>query len=372
MSDFSKVLSVAPALQKRWNHQERLKLQNAVRKILPTHRAGACLRHRLSGSGVNVSLTEQGHTRLGGLMVCDAHHICPVCHYKKMAGDKQTIRELVLKHYDDGGLLVDAVLTVPHGAGESLEIVLERLENVWKALRSKPIWKRLSADLGVVGVIRRLEVTLGANGWHPHFHVSLMCDWGLASELRGQTRYAVHADAFAIVSSCWAAAGRKLGLPISMHAQSAVAIIAAVEAQQAITYNLKNMGYGDKIDSLTPFDLLRIVCQAPAEVARVAASRLFAEYAAAIHGKHVISLAGEARVKKKLDDKKAVSKTTALGRIAPAAWAEVLRFGLRETVTRVRSFAELLDILQIVAKAAGHHELPHGWLYFSGAVLDDS
>ena len=283
MSDFLKVLSLAPALQKRWNHQERLKLQNAVRKILPTHRAGACLRHRLSGSGVNVSITEQGHTRLGGLMVCDAHHICPVCHHKKMAGDKQTISELVLKHYEDGGLLVDAVLTVPHGASESLEVVLERLENVWKALRSKPIWKRLSAELGVVGVIRRLEVTLGANGWHPHFHVSLMCDWGHASELRGQTRHAVHVDAFAIVSSCWAAAGRKLGLPISMHAQSAVAIVAAVEAQQAIAYNLKNMGYGDKIDSLTPFDLLRIVCQAPAEAARVAARRLFAEYAAAIH-----------------------------------------------------------------------------------------
>lgn len=372
MSDFSKVLSVAPALQKRWNHQERLKLQNAVRKILPTHRAGACLRHRLSGSGVNVSITEQGHTRLGGLMVCDAHHICPVCHHKKMAGDKQTISELVLKHYEDGGLLVDAVLTVPHGAAESLEVVLERLENVWKALRSKPIWKRLSAELGVVGVIRRLEVTLGANGWHPHFHVSLLCDWGEASELRGATRNAVHMDAFAIVCAAWAAAGAKKGLPISMHAQSAVAIVAAVDAQKAVAYNLKNMGYGEKEDGLTPFDLLRIVSQNDTKLAHAAARRLFAEYANAVKGKHVISLTGKARIKHDPVVKKDLLESTILGRIAPAAWVEVLRFGLREAVTRVQCFAALFDVLQMVAKAAGHYELPHGWLHSVGAVVEDS
>lgn len=372
MSDFSKVLSVARALQKRWNHQERLKLQNAVRKILPTHRAGACLRHRLSGSGVNVSITEQGHTRLGGLMVCDAHHICPVCHHKKMAGDKQTISELVLKHYEDGGLLVNAVLTVPHGAGESLEVVLERLENVWKALRSKPIWKRLSAELGVVGVIRRLEVTLGANGWHPHFHVSLLCDWGEASELRGATRNAVHMDAFAIVCAAWAAAGAKQGLPISMHAQSAVAIVAAVDAQKVVAYNLKNMGYCEKEDGLTPFDLLRIVCQDETRLAQAAAKRLFAEYADAVKGKHVIALTGKARVKHESIAKKTSLKTTTLGRIAPDAWVHLLRLGLREVVTSVRNFAELLDVMQIAAQATGHHDLPNGWLHSTGAVLDDS
>lgn len=279
-----------------------------------------------------------------------------------MAGDKQTISELVLKHYEDGGLLVDAVLTVPHGAGESLEVVLERLENVWKALRSKPIWKRLSAELGVVGVIRRLEVTLGANGWHPHFHVSLMCDWGHASELRGHTRHAVHADAFAIVCSCWAAAGQKLGLPISMHAQSAVAIVAAVEAQKAISYNLKNMGYGEKTDSLTPFDLLRITCQDSATAAQAAARRLFAEYAAGIHGKHVLSFTGKARVKHGPSMKASKAKTTVLGRIAPQAWTQLIRLGLREVVANVHCFGELFEVLQCAARAAGHPDLPIRWL----------
>ena len=372
MSDFSKVLLVAPALQMQSNHQERLKLQNSVRKILPRHRAAACLRHRLGGSAVSISVTEQGHTRLGGLMVCEAHHICPVCHYQKLAKDKATISEQVRRHYAEGGLLVDAVLTVPHHAAEPLQLVLERLESVWKELRSKPIWKRLSTELGVVGVIRRLEVTLGANGWHPHFHVSFMCDWGEATELRGTTRNAVHRDAFAIVCGAWAAAGAKQGLPVSMHAQSAVAIVAAVDAQKAVAYNLKNMGYGEKEDGLTPFVLLRIVGQEDTKLARAAAKRLFAEYADAIKGKHLISLTGKARVKHEPIAKETSSKTTTLGRIAPDAWVHLLRLGLRETVTRVRSFAELFDVLQMTAKAAGHYDFPHGWLQSTGAVPDDS
>ena len=372
MSDFSKILAVAPALQKRWNHQERLKLQNAVRKILPTHRSAACLRHRLGGSAVAVSVTAKGHTRLGGLMVCDAHHVCPVCHDQKMAKDKVAISEQVHRHYVEGGFLVDAVLTVPHHSSEPLRLVLDRLDSVWKELRGKPLWRKISTDLGVVGIIRRLEITLGVNGWHPHFHISLLCDWGEALELRGATRNAVHMDAFAIVCAAWAAAGAKKGLPISMHAQSAVAIVAAVDAQKAVAYNLKNMGYGEKEDGLTPFDLLRIVSQNDTKLAHAAARRLFAEYANAVKGKHVISLTGKARIKHDPVVKKDLLESTILGRIAPAAWVEVLRFGLREAVTRVQCFAALFDVLQMVAKAAGHYELPPGWLHSVGAVVEDS
>ena len=124
------VLSAAASIQREWNKQQRLALQNAVRLALPKHRAAACMRHRLGMSDVTVNATASGKTRLGGLMVCDAFHVCPLCHQRKMAADKATITELVLKHYAAGGLLVDAVLTVPHHAREPLAVVLERLETV--------------------------------------------------------------------------------------------------------------------------------------------------------------------------------------------------------------------------------------------------
>ena len=81
-----------------------------------------------------------------------------------------------------------------------------------------------------------------------------------------------------MVSGHWAAAGRDAGIPVSEHAQAAVAIIGHVDAQKAVTYNFKNMGYGEKESSLTPLDLLRIVAQKKDARAVHAAKRLFAEY----------------------------------------------------------------------------------------------
>lgn len=138
-SSFTSLVFTTPLRNREWNKNERLALQNAVRIALPTHRASACLRHRLGSSPVTVTATKDGKTRLGGLMICDAHHVCPVCHHNKMARDKRTVAEVVAAHYAQGGFMVDAVFTVPHYFGEPLVVVLERLNNTWRALRSKSI-----------------------------------------------------------------------------------------------------------------------------------------------------------------------------------------------------------------------------------------
>lgn len=174
MSIFKTLVSAIPSLIRDDSKRERIDLQNAVREVLPKHRASSCLRHRLGGSSsVTVSTTNTG-TRLGGLMVCDAIHVCPVCHHRKMAADKEIVSHIVHDRYQEGGIMVDAVLTVPHQAHEPLTSVLERLKTVWKELRKQRNWRSFSRELGIVGVIRRLEVTIGLNGWHPHYHVSFL------------------------------------------------------------------------------------------------------------------------------------------------------------------------------------------------------
>lgn len=362
MSDFSKIFSDDLALKRVWNHAERLKLQNVVRAILPQHRAAACLRHRLGGSAVSVGLTREGRTRLGGVMVCDAHHICPVCHHTKMQKDKQSIMELVRHHYADGGWLIDAVFTIPHHENETLQAVLIRLEAVWREFRTKKIWKRIESELGIVGVVRRLEVTLGPNGWHPHLHVSMMCDPWDATELRATTRNLVLNDAFAILCSSWAQAGKKQGLSISMYAQSAVALVAGVDGEKAVAYNLKNMGYADKEHSFTPMDLLRI-CNQKKDSCTQAAKRLFTEYAKAIQGKHVISRIGKARTVAGTQVQQSSTSVTPLGRLSPEAWCKLLGHGLREKLFRVRHFEDLQEVVQQAAALEGLKTYPLGWLW---------
>jgi hypothetical protein len=50
------------------------------------------------------------------------------------------------------------------------------LADAWRGFtRGKP-WARMRRELGVIGMVRALEVTHGANGWHPHLHVLVLLD----------------------------------------------------------------------------------------------------------------------------------------------------------------------------------------------------
>lgn len=369
------VLSAAPRLKREWNKKERLALQNAVRITLPKHRASACLRHRLGASAVAVSATKEGHTRLGGLMVCNASHVCPICHHNKMAEEKATIAEIVAGHYGAGGFMVDAVLTVPHTAGESLANVLDRLESVWKSLRSKPIWREVTNEVGIVGCIRRLEVTLTAHGWHPHYHVSFLCDWRAAKGIKGGTRHAALADVHALVAGCWSEAGKREGIKVCLYAQAAVAIVAAVDAAKAVAYNAKNMGYGEgKGDSLTPMDLLRVIDQIADPAAIYEAKRMFAEYATAIKGKHTLSYLGTARTAKAAiavdQEEEAPIRDEAerLGTISVDGWSAVVKGRLREAVAQVVTREELEALVLRAACIAGYTSIPVGWLTLASAT----
>lgn len=374
MSYHQAVLSAAPLLKREWNKNERFALQNAARIALPKHRAAACLRYGIRpSSDIIVSRTAKSGTRLGGLMVCNASHVCPVCHHNKMAEEKATIAKIVAGHYAAIGLMVDAVLTVPHAARESLGEVLYKLESVWKSLRSKPIWRELADELGIVGCTRRLEVTLTANGWHPHYHVSLLCDWRATKGIKGRSRHAALADAHALVAGRWSEAGKRAGSEVCLFAQAAVAIVDAVEAEKAIAYTCKNMGYSSKDNSLTPMDLLRIIDQVADPLAVHAAKRLYADYAAAIKGKHTLSFLGTARAAKaaiteaaeELSDSDEAER---LGTVSADAWGAVVKAGLREVVAQVETREDLAAAILRAACFAGYTSIPTGWLTLTPAI----
>ncbi|MCG7399684.1 protein rep [Caballeronia zhejiangensis] len=367
MSNLKQVLSTIPFLSRDCGKRESMALQNVVRELLPDSRVAACLRHRLGGSAVAVSTTNRGNIRLGGVMVCDAGHICPVCHARKMARERKIVSSIVHDHYQAGGMLVDAALTVPHRDGEPLSCVLNRLDTVWKKLCTKRIWKELAQHLGVIGCVRRLEVTLGAHGWHPHFHVSFLCDAAHAADVKGLSWRTALDDAFAIVSGSWRQAGAEAGVAVCEEAQSAVAIIGHVDAQKAVDYNTKNMGYCRKADSLTPMDLLRVVAQVEDAAVVRTAKRLFAEYAACIKRRHALSFTGSA----KAVHKAAVEKADAgcaevaeekLGIVAPWAWSAIVKAGLRETLAVVKSRRELVAVVLRAALATGHGRIPFDWM----------
>ena len=366
MSHIKQVLSIIPSLRREGSKFESAELQNIVREILPDSRVAACLRHRLSNSSVTVSTTERGNTRLGGLMVCDSSHICPVCHSRKMAKEQQIVSRIVHDHYQAGGILLAAALTAPHQVYEPLSENLDQMESIWKCFRSPAIWKRFADKLGIVGCVRRLEVTLGANGWHPHLHVMFLCKSEQAKEITGHSWRTALNDAFHIVSTHWRQAGGKAGIIINENAQAAVAIIEHIDAQRTVNYNTKNMGCCKKPNSLTPLDLLRVVAQGDGAVT-YAAKQLFKEYATAIKGKHTLTYTGSAKLSrngavKSADAAYADAVEEKLGTVSPDAWGAIIKAGLREHLAVVKSRRELVAIVLRAALGSGHGHIPLRWM----------
>jgi len=61
-------------------------------------------------------------------------------------------------------------LTVPHGLGDDVSEIVDKMQKAWTRLWQGRQGQQFRLSLGVWGHIRALEVTHGANGFHPHFH----------------------------------------------------------------------------------------------------------------------------------------------------------------------------------------------------------
>lgn len=61
-------------------------------------------------------------------------------------------------------------LTVPHGLGDDVKIIIKQMTSAWMRLWSGKAAEALKQSLGHFGHIRALEVTHGENGFHPHYH----------------------------------------------------------------------------------------------------------------------------------------------------------------------------------------------------------
>jgi len=65
-------------------------------------------------------------------------------------------------------------LTARHRSRHPLAPMLDAVVDGFRRLMAGRAAMAEKRDLGVVGVIRSLEITYGANGWHPHLHVLLL------------------------------------------------------------------------------------------------------------------------------------------------------------------------------------------------------
>jgi len=76
-------------------------------------------------------------------------------------------------HQKTGGGVLLLTLTMPHDYGDRLKLTRGVVSNSFRKCIAGGAWEKIKLELGIQGFCRALEVTHGANGWHPHLHVLL-------------------------------------------------------------------------------------------------------------------------------------------------------------------------------------------------------
>lgn len=134
------------------------------------HLTGTCLYTRV---GIHVSLhqsQEFGSVHYGDLATCGSVWACPLCAAKIQARRRPELEKLVEWAYAQGYQVQMVTFTFPHYGFQRLAQLIPNQREAFKTMRGGYSWDKLKKGYGFVGMVRSLEVTHGANGWHPHTH----------------------------------------------------------------------------------------------------------------------------------------------------------------------------------------------------------
>ncbi len=134
------------------------------------HRTAKC-KHTTHGMDIGVHVSqEHGAGFFSGLVTCGSVWACPVCAAKVQERRREEIAEAIDWAYEQGLQPVMVTLTFPHYSWQTLGDLIGQQADALRRMRAGAPWKRFRVAHGYRGLIRALELTHGANGWHPHTH----------------------------------------------------------------------------------------------------------------------------------------------------------------------------------------------------------
>jgi len=176
------------------NRLTRFKGRATLRKITSIPRCQACGWIVVSPTGVGIRLKEN-NAAFAGLATCGRIWVCPVCNDKVMAARRSEVAAALMWAEPKDLHIIGGSLTVRHKSGDSLRELIKIQTAAWRYMVQSRIWSEPTAckavdhdhnscpdncdrkndyiDSGApgrVGYIRASEITIGENGWHPHFH----------------------------------------------------------------------------------------------------------------------------------------------------------------------------------------------------------
>jgi len=154
------------------NRAERYALKSVVNAIFPKSQTAKCYRLKIPHQQVQIlKAPDYNKAHYSGLTRCSSVWWCPLCAAKISERRRAELVAAVVVAKSMGWQVLLMTLTIPHGLGDDVKVILDQMLNAWRKMITSRAGKALKAMLGIEGTIRGLEVTDGDNGFHPHFHV---------------------------------------------------------------------------------------------------------------------------------------------------------------------------------------------------------
>lgn len=174
--------------------RSRYVARHALRSLTSDLRVEGCGYRTLGGA---VELRHDGtRAALAGLVTCGRIWLCPVCNSKVMARRALEVGAALAWVQSQGLSMLWGSFTVQHDSSTSLASMLGIQRTAWRRIMLSKTWTKKNATVtvehshtsacdwscerrrdvvdaggvGRVGYLRAAELTVGRNGWHPHFH----------------------------------------------------------------------------------------------------------------------------------------------------------------------------------------------------------
>lgn len=178
------------------NRASRFLGRHVMRRYTRLVRCFDCGRaSKMPGGNVGVRQTAEG-VGFAGLETCGRVWLCPVCNAKVMARRAVEVGVVLTWAAQQDVWILFGALTCRHNVSSDLAELFRIQADAWRRMTQARFWAAssatdtvphghsescgwdcqrvrdtvLSARRGRVGYIRAAEVTVGGNGWHPHYH----------------------------------------------------------------------------------------------------------------------------------------------------------------------------------------------------------
>jgi len=187
--------------------------------------------------------------------------VCPICAPEIRAARGAEIAGALGRHLGGSSGVSFGTGTLSHGKKQSLRSTYGLVLKAWAAVTQDKSVRNFRKSHGYVGFVRTMEVTYGANGWHPHVHWldfwEGQPDWEHLKAYESVV-YGAWSRAVARIGGRYASPGRGvLVLPVRAGEVEQIANYVTEMSVDSASYELTSISTKRaRLNGLAPFEIL--------------------------------------------------------------------------------------------------------------------